>query len=268
MQWLELASEWMGEALKESGGLCLLPMGCLERHGPHLPLGTDQITADAAACRAAEQEPAVVFPSFYFGQIAEARHHPGTISLDHELMLKLLKATLAEIGRNGFTKILVVTGHGGSSGMLSYLNMAMLQRRPSFVLYTHSLGQMDQEDRRKWEEMKTAGGGHAGESETSVILHLRPELVHREDLREPEDGLRRGWQEGLGGVSNPFSWYGNCPTALAGDPGPATPEKGEFLVGAKVRKLIAVMQAVKADDVTARLQTDFHDKADRPVDGC
>ncbi len=267
MQWLELTSERMAEAIEASGGLCVLPMGCLERHGAHLPLGTDQITADEVARRAAEQEPAVVFPSYYFGQIAEARHHPGTISLDHGLMLKLLQATLAEIGRNGFTKVLIANGHGGSSGMLSYLNMSMLQRRPSFVLYVHFLGQMDPDDRRKWAEMQeSGGGGHAGESETSVIQHIRPDLVRLEDVRGPEDGQARRWQEGLGGVSNPFSWYGNYPTAIAGDPRPSTPEKGEFLVGAMVRKMVDVIRAIKADDVTPRLQTDFHDKADRPVD--
>lgn len=266
MLWLELTSERIGDAIEESGGLCLLPMGCIERHGPHLPLGTDQIVADEVARRAAEQEPAVVFPSYYFGQIAEARHHPGTVSLEHELLLKLLKVTLEEIGRNGFTKVLIVNGHGGSIGLLNYLNMAMLQERHSYVLYGHFLGQMEEEDRKQWEAMKeTSEGGHAGESETSTMMHVRPDLVRMDDIRGPEDGRARRWQEALGGVQNPFWWYANYPTALAGDPRPATPQKGEFLIGACVRKLVKVMQAVKADDVTPRLQEEFHDKADAPL---
>jgi len=263
MLWMELTSERMHEAVEECSGLCLVPMGCLERHGPHLPLGTDQIVADEVARRAAEQEPAVVFPSFYCGQIAEARHHPGTFSLDHVLLLRLLRATLEEIGRNGFTRILIVNGHGGSNSLLGYLTMSMLQQRHPYVLYVTAPVRMEEEDRRRWEEMRETTGGHAGELETSAIMYLRPELVHMEDLKGPEDGQPRGWQKALGGVQNPFAWYSNYPTALAGDPRPASAEKGEFIIEALVRHLVKVMRAVKADDVTPRLQREFHDKADR-----
>ena len=87
MLWMELTSENFDRAIEETGGLCLLPMGSIERHGPHLPVGCDTIAVEAVARGAAEEEPAVVFPALYFGQIAEARHQPGTVSLDHDLLL-------------------------------------------------------------------------------------------------------------------------------------------------------------------------------------
>ena len=264
MLWLELTSERMADAIKRSGGLCLLPVGCIERHGRHLPLGTDQITADEICRRAAEQEPAVVFPSYYFGQIAEARHYPGAVSLEHGLLLKLLRATLDEIGRNGFTKILVCNGHGGNTGLIGYMIASLLQEAHPYVVYGTFAGAMTPEDLQRWNEMKdTDRGGHAGESETSVILHLRPELVHMEDVGDPAEGSPRQWQRALGGVQNPMGWYANYPTHLSGNPRPASPQKGEFLISAGVRRLVEVMRAVKADDVTPRLQREFHDRAGR-----
>jgi len=100
MLWTELTSDGFAQAVEDSSGLCLLPFGCIERHGPHLPLGTDQITVDAVARQAAEEEPAVVFPSYYFGKIFTARHIPGTIALTRTLLLPLLEAVVDEIARN------------------------------------------------------------------------------------------------------------------------------------------------------------------------
>jgi len=264
MLWLELTSDKFADALKASAGVCLLPIGCVERHGPHLPLGTDQIVADEICRRAAEAEPAVVFPSYYFGQIAEARHYPGTLSLPHEMLLAVLKAVLNEIGRNGFTKVLICNGHGGNTGLLEYLNNTMLQEPHSYVAYSCFCGQLEKEDADRWAAMKQSKeGGHADEGETSTILYLRPELVRFENLKDPADGRARGHQKHLGGLRNPLAWYADYPTHFAGDPRAASAEKGRFLIEAAVRKLVNVIRTVKADDVTPRLQQEFHEKANR-----
>jgi creatinine amidohydrolase len=157
MLWMELTSERFGRAIEESEGVCLLPIGCIERHGPHLPLGCDTITVEAIARRAAEQEPVVVFPALYLSQIAEARHEPGCISLDHALLLRLLRAALDEIGRNGFSKILIFNGHGGNTGLIGYLIMSMLQERHSYVLLEDFTDPADAES-RGW--LKHLTGAH------------------------------------------------------------------------------------------------------------
>lgn len=74
VHWEELTAADFREGIQRSQGTCLLPFGILEKHGPHLPLGTDLLDVRYAALHAAEQEYAVVFPEYYFGQIAEARH--------------------------------------------------------------------------------------------------------------------------------------------------------------------------------------------------
>src|SRR5271157_2142338 len=77
VHWEELTASDFREGIHRSQGTCLLPFGILEKHGAHLPLGTDLLDVRYAALHAAEQEYAVVFPEYYFGQIAEARHEPG-----------------------------------------------------------------------------------------------------------------------------------------------------------------------------------------------
>ena len=98
VHWEELTGPDFVEAIKRAQGTCLLPFGIMEKHGPHMPLGTDLINVRYAALHAAENQYAVVFPEYYFGQISEARHEPGTVAYSRDLQLALLQATT---GRDG-----------------------------------------------------------------------------------------------------------------------------------------------------------------------
>jgi len=79
VNWEEMTAADFQQAIQKSQGACLLPFGIIEKHGPHLPLGNDVINVRYAALHGAEKEFAVVFPAYYFGQIFEARHEPGTL---------------------------------------------------------------------------------------------------------------------------------------------------------------------------------------------
>src|ERR1700761_3126178 len=79
-RWEELTAPDFRAAIQKSGGTCLLPFGILEKHGPHLPIGTDLLNVRKAALDAADREYAIVFPDYYFGQIFEAEAQPGTIA--------------------------------------------------------------------------------------------------------------------------------------------------------------------------------------------
>src|SRR5271166_4671651 len=79
VQWESLTSGDFVKAIQQSQGTCILPFGILEKHGQQLPLGTDLLNVRYVAINAAHKEFAVVFPEYYFGQIFEARHEPGTI---------------------------------------------------------------------------------------------------------------------------------------------------------------------------------------------
>ena len=108
MQWEKLSATEFAEAVRLAQGVCLLVLPCVEKHGEHLPLGTDLFLGMEIAQRAAEIEPAIVFPPFYFTQILEAKHQPGAIAVGGHLMLHLLEAVCDEIGRNGLRKIILL----------------------------------------------------------------------------------------------------------------------------------------------------------------
>src|SRR5262245_61209997 len=125
-RWDELtASDW-SKALEKSHQTAILPIGILEKHGPHAPIGSDLIQSRDLVARAVKQEYAVVFPDYFYGQIYEARHQPGTFALPPTLVLELLQATCDEIGRNGFKKIVIVNGHGGNTNLLRYFVQSQL----------------------------------------------------------------------------------------------------------------------------------------------
>src|SRR5260370_6797331 len=134
-KWEELTAAEFRDAIQLSKGTCLLPFGILGKHGPHLPLGTDLLNVRHASLLAAQQEYAVVFPQYYFGQIFEAKHEPGTVAYSMELQLKLLQETASEIARNGCTKILIVNGHGANEHLLPLLAHAQLDRPHNYVVY-------------------------------------------------------------------------------------------------------------------------------------
>src|SRR6476619_5554268 len=139
VHWEELTAPDFVQAVTRSGGTCLLPFGILEKHGPHLPLGTDLLDVRYAALHAAEQEYAVVFPEYYFGQIFEAKHEPGTVAYSRELQLQLLQETTDEMARNGCKKVIIVNGHGGNPNLLNFFAQSQLEKPHDYVVYIEGI---------------------------------------------------------------------------------------------------------------------------------
>src|SRR5437899_2070012 len=135
VKWEELTAADFRQAIRQSKGTCLLPFGILEKHGPHLPLGTDLLNVRYVSLHAAEQEFAVVFPEYYFGQIFEAKHEPGTVAYSLELQLKLLQETTDEMARNGCKKTIIVNGHGGNEHLLPYFAQSPMDKPNDYVVY-------------------------------------------------------------------------------------------------------------------------------------
>src|SRR4029450_5267787 len=140
MRWEELTGDQFAEAVKTCDGVCLVALSVVERHGHHLPLGTDTYQGRGMLSRVAALEPVIEFPDYIFTQICEARHLPGTISIDGDLMLRLLDNVCSEVARNGLTKVVLVNCHGGNPGLISLFNMLQLYSPRKYVVYlAHSL---------------------------------------------------------------------------------------------------------------------------------
>lgn len=263
MQWIELTAEEFPRAREAAEGVCLLPMGCIERHSTHLPLGTDQIIVDEVARRAAELEPAVVFPSYYMGTIFVARPHAGTFSPPARALLDCLRFTVEEIARNGFRKLIICNGHGGNIDLVRFFLRSLLAEDLGCAVYSTNCWHLEGEDADRWREMRdTEHGGHACEMETSTMLAVRPDLVHMDAVDDPANGRPRGHQAGLEGLDASLRWYADYPTHYAGDARPSTAEKGQFLVDACVRRLARQIRAAKADEWTLDAMRRFHESAE------
>lgn len=261
----ELSAPDLVKAVARSGGTCLVPLGILEKHGPHLPLGTDLIDCREVSLRAAAAEYAVVFPPYFVGQIFEARPQPGTIAYGSRLMLDILQQTCDELARNGFKKIVLVNGHGGNDAFLHFFCQSQLETRRDHVVYLFEPSYDEATEARLDKMRKTSLDGHAGEEETSVMLAHRPELV-RLDRANDESGEDQKRQAGLKHAYTGIWWYAGQPNHYRGDGSAGNAEFGRALLEAEAGALAEMIRSVKADKVTPELQKRFFEDAAKPLE--
>jgi creatinine amidohydrolase len=262
VHWEELTAGDFRNAIQQSQGACLLPFGILEKHGPHLPLGTDLLDVRYATLHAAEQEYVVVFPEYYFGQIFEAKHEPGTVAYSRELQLALLQETTDEMARNGCKKVIIVNGHGGNESLLPFFAQSQLEKPHDYVVYVVSgVEPPPGGPPRK----TTIPDMHAGETETSNMMISRPDLVHL-DRANSESGADLGRQKLPDTVYTGIWWYARFPNHYSGDGSAATREMGEFRMKGWIDAIVKAVRAIKADQESLKLQNEFYEKAKHPLD--
>lgn len=263
-RWDELtASDWP-RAQEKAAYTCVLPIGVLEKHGQHAPIGADLIKVREWSARAAKREYAVVFPDFFYGQIYEARHQPGTFALPSRVVWDLLDATVDEIGRNGFKKIVLVNGHGGNPSLLQYFAQAQLERRRDYVLYYFNapeLAPAPAEEVTRLRRSDPAGDLHAGERETSLLLHLTPHLVQQDRAAQESGANQKRWS--IPNVSTAIWWYAGYPNHYAGQGETGTREFGALVSDHYVAALAEALRAIKADDKAPALQKEFFDRVEK-----
>ena len=233
MRWIDIVSGEFEEAVKKSKGVCLLPIGCVELHGHHLPLGNDTMIAAEFSRRAAEKEEAVVFPEMYFGEKAGAGEFPGTIIFPSDLIQKILEHCCLEIARNGFHKILLVNFHGGNVSMLNNFARFMLHQKPNFQIFVYNLPSgkperllkniekypyLTEEDIACLTSYVEEGkmDGHGGFGETSAAMACFPQLCKPEKMNELDGTSTRRFAEfDKRKIYTPFAWMGNFPNSLS-----------------------------------------------------
>ena len=260
-KWEELTAADFRDAIAKAQGTCLLPFGILEKHGPHLPLGTDLLNVRYVAEHAAQQEYVVIFPQYFAGQIFEARHEPGTIAYSAEMQMKLLQETTDEMARNGCKKVVIINGHGGNENLLPYFAQSQLERPRDYVVYV----QWGHEATKKIGAEKTGPDWHAGESETSNTLVSHPDLVHL-DRAKNESGADQRRVKLPENVYTGIWWYARFPNHYSGDGSTATKEQGEADMQSWINTVVKAIRAIKADDESLKLQKEFYEKAQHPLD--
>jgi creatinine amidohydrolase len=207
------------EARLRENPLVIVPVGALEAHGPHLPLGADQIQAEATAEALAERLGALVAPTIAYGACPSARNFPGTVSVPMADLEQYARGVLAEYGRMGVRRMLVLSGHAerGHMAALREAGDAAVQAHPNLRVVVLSDYDFVYELRG---ELAPPTDGHAGLLETSRVLALAPESVGPE-----RPNVAHSRSPFVPGPPRPEEW----PESVMGDTRPATAELGRRL---------------------------------------
>jgi creatinine amidohydrolase len=261
----DLTSPKFAKAVELSGGVCIIPLGIIEKHGPHLPLGTDLYESREVAFTAAGKEYAVVFPAYFVGQIFEARHQPGAIAYSPDLMWKMLEETCKELSRNGLKKIILLNGHGGNTSFLQYFCQSQLSKQQDFIVVLFQPG-TDPATSAEIKSLKKAKlDGHAGEEETSMMTYINPTLVDTEALKN-ESGLDQDRLSKLPFAYTGIWWYAKYPNHFASDINTPNKRLGELLVNSDAGQLAALIKFLKKDNTIEQLQEEFFKKTHNPTE--
>ncbi|MWG34999.1 creatininase family protein [Halomarina oriensis] len=237
-------TEWAGKTYSEitdlagrDGSILVVPVGSVEQHGHHLPVATDTILVDAVAhlgaTRVVDDLPVLVTPPVWTGHSPHHRSLGGTLSLGHEDLLGALEGVAETALENGFDALLFCNGHGGNASLVSSVTGTVGVDHPDVevlgVTYFH-LASSFIDDLR---ESDVGGMAHAGEFETALMLHLRPELVDTDRMEAEEleseysHGLHDMFDAGPLTVYREFREY--SASGAIGAPELATAEQGERL---------------------------------------
>ncbi|HVW85193.1 MAG TPA: creatininase family protein [Bryobacteraceae bacterium] len=240
--------------------VAVLPVGTVEQHGPHLPLVTDVLTASEMSRLAVENDPsrAVLLPPVYYSFNEHHMDFPGTIAVEGETIIRYVSDIGRSLARHGFRKILLVNGHGSNVPFLDIAARNITNQSEAVCAMVSWWSLVPKALFAELRESEKPGGmAHGCELETSVLLHLRPDLVRMEkaekdiqfapteffywDLEAPSPIFFQEW----------FSRYSR--TGTVGDPTKATAEKGEQFVAAVVERLCALIVEFRDRKIARRV---------------
>lgn len=275
-RWLYVTSEELPKLCEAAKGVCVIPLGAVEKHGLHLPLGTDIIKGSAIAYMASQLETVCIFPDFPFGDLSCG--HPstpaGTIALPMETELLLLEQLCDQIARYGFRKILLCNSHGGNNAMLDTFQERLYNKKKNYVVVITgpklwsfrkmgeyleengpgSIPELTPEDEAtvlKYYREKVSTG-HGCMAETAMVMGCVPESVklHRLGIetgkcQHKTDYLKEAYLQIRDG-----GWFEDYPNSYAAevDPVDCTENIGKALVRREAERIAHAYKVLKEDE--------------------
>lgn len=232
---------WQQAEEKLKNKTVILPIGAVEAHGYHLPLGTDNYISEEIAGRVAERLDAPILPLLPFGQVWSLRNFPGSISLEDQTIISIIEDIAKSLERHEVKLLIIINGHFGNKTALKKAERAVQEKYNLKLLrFTHpGLKELEQ----KYIETQRVHPSylHAEEIETSMMLKINSELV---DMSKAEAD-RPEIPDYFGSYSVP--WDQITAKAVLGDPGPAAADKGEQLIAGITAKIIEIVNHFKKE---------------------
>lgn len=251
MRWEQMT--WPELAAVDRDTVVVLPLGSCEQHGMHLPIGTDAIQVESIAAAAERERAATLLlaPTLWLGCSHHHRDFGGMLSLRPSLYARVIQELVACVLESGFRRVLLLNGHGGNdapaSEALSELVATDDRADEAWLALSNwwSIAQRSLADPSLG--MSGPPIDHADEYETSLILFLRPELVHPERIVETPPLLDSGWICGnAGGRVQVFKRFSRLTASGSyGKPSAATAEKGKGIHQAVVRDVLRLTDEMR-----------------------
>lgn len=253
----ELSGPAAGAILTEDS-ILVLPLGATEHHGPHLPLTTDALVADAVSTAAVQRAVDIgldvwQLPTLSITKSDEHSWAPGTLWLTPETLL----STLVDIGRSitqtPARTLVFLNAHGGN---VALLNVALRELRRRFGLRTFFVPAVNAHAPSSGEGLpgELGLGIHAGYTETSIVMHLRPDLVDETLFERNVPEHIAGFAHlGFKGKQATFGWLSNDfgPGGVVGDPTGASAESGARLFASSVEFVVETLEEISRFDYLA-----------------
>ncbi|MCU0579965.1 MAG: creatininase family protein [Desulfobacterota bacterium] len=221
----------------ERSRTALVPVGSVEEHGAHLPLGTDTIHAFEVCRAAGERTGALVVPPVYYGVCRSTSQHPGTLGISGDTLRALLRDIGLALYHQGLRNLIFLSGHAGGTHTAALVEAGeqLLDRLPE--VRVAALNILDLGAGGWAPIIETKGDSHAGELETSVMMTLRPSWVKGTSPEEyphfPKAILVR-------------NKVGCWPGGVWGDPSKASPEKGAACLEAVTLALVDLIRGLES----------------------
>jgi creatinine amidohydrolase len=235
--WLDELSTREAAQAAEDGAVVIFPVGSVEEHGEHLPLCTDSIQPEYIALEVAKKTGCLVAPPLRYGICNAGRNFAGTITIDFDTFFRMVRDILSELVRNGFNRIVVLSGHAGNSHMVALRLAAQdiiikcdapKEKRKTRIMVLSDFD-FAQELTPKY---AASNDGHAGTLETSRVMHINPQLIKAKGSASYPQMPR------FEVVAHPEIYF---PSGVNGDPTAATAEKGQKInayIVEQVEKLV------------------------------
>ncbi len=246
MTWLEV------DSLAKDPGVVILPLGATEQHGPHLPLATDTLIADACISELfrvlLEDVPAWALPTLPITKSNEHRGYAGTLALRAETLLQVVTDVGRSVAEMGFRRLLFLNAHGGNKALLE---MACRDLRDTFGLlcFLASPSPLSSADREALPALEARFGIHAGTVETALIMATHPDLAKPERAQAHYPAFT---SQTLNLTSPPqVGWLTRdwSPQGHFGDPSAATPKAGARYLAQAGKTLAALVQEIASFEV-------------------